>query len=176
MYAIRDIPGKGKGLVATHKIAKGTRILSEKPLFQIRLLLGREEPMDDSATQSTLSRKVHALTPDAREEFLALQNAFPGSTDGEYGGRVRTNGFALDFMKAMITNGPVSYGSDGDSDGDSDSDLGVDEDEDEDDLNLAVFRDASRINHDCENNSHNSWNERIKRYTVHSLRDIEEGE
>jgi hypothetical protein len=30
MYALQDVPGKGKGLVAIEKISKGTRILSEE--------------------------------------------------------------------------------------------------------------------------------------------------
>jgi hypothetical protein len=33
MYTLRDVPGKGKGLVASEKIPKGTRILSEKPVI-----------------------------------------------------------------------------------------------------------------------------------------------
>src|SRR5690606_1704770 len=36
MYAIQDIPGKGKGLIATRDIAGGTRILGEVPLHLFR--------------------------------------------------------------------------------------------------------------------------------------------
>ena len=35
LYAISDIPGKGKGLLATQPIPKGTRILSETPLLTV---------------------------------------------------------------------------------------------------------------------------------------------
>ena len=35
MYALQDVPGKGKGLVAIEKISKGTRILSEEPIITI---------------------------------------------------------------------------------------------------------------------------------------------
>ena len=35
LYALRDVPGKGKGLVAIEKISKGTRILSEEPVITI---------------------------------------------------------------------------------------------------------------------------------------------
>ena len=35
-YATRAIARKGKGLVATTRIAKGTRLLSEVPIFIIR--------------------------------------------------------------------------------------------------------------------------------------------
>lgn len=36
MYALRDVPGKGKGLVAIEKISKGTRILSEEPIITVQ--------------------------------------------------------------------------------------------------------------------------------------------
>lgn len=39
-----------------------------------------------------------------------------------------------------------------------------------------IFLHACRINHACDNNAQKSWNENIKRYTVHALRDIDEGE
>jgi hypothetical protein len=39
-----------------------------------------------------------------------------------------------------------------------------------------LFLTASRINHSCRHNSQNTWNENIKRLTIHALRDIEEGE
>ena len=39
-----------------------------------------------------------------------------------------------------------------------------------------VCFDASRINHSCIPNSHYSWNENIRRLTVHAVRDIPEGE
>lgn len=47
---------------------------------------------------------------------------------------------------------------------------GVDEDEG------AIFLEACRINHACDNNAQKSWNEKIKRHTVHALKDIDKGE
>ncbi|PMD12220.1 hypothetical protein NA56DRAFT_587530 [Hyaloscypha hepaticicola] len=35
LYTLRDVPGKGKGLVTIEKIFKGIRILSEKPIIII---------------------------------------------------------------------------------------------------------------------------------------------
>jgi hypothetical protein len=40
----------------------------------------------------------------------------------------------------------------------------------------AIFVEACRINHACDNNAQKSWNEKIKRHTVHALRDIDKGE
>jgi SET domain-containing protein len=39
-----------------------------------------------------------------------------------------------------------------------------------------IFLDACRINHACDNNAQKSWNENIKRHTIHALRDIEKDE
>jgi hypothetical protein len=35
MYALQEVPRKGKGLVATRKISKGTCILSEEPIVRV---------------------------------------------------------------------------------------------------------------------------------------------
>ncbi|KAI0528336.1 heterokaryon incompatibility protein-domain-containing protein [Xylaria digitata] len=40
----------------------------------------------------------------------------------------------------------------------------------------AIFLEACRINHACDNNAQKNWNEKIKRHTVHALRDIDKGE
>jgi hypothetical protein len=40
----------------------------------------------------------------------------------------------------------------------------------------AIFLEACRINHACDNNAQKSWNERFRRHTVHALKDIYEGE
>ncbi|KAK1773662.1 hypothetical protein QBC45DRAFT_72119 [Copromyces sp. CBS 386.78] len=39
-----------------------------------------------------------------------------------------------------------------------------------------LFIEASRINHACNPNTQNSWNERISRETIHAVRDIKKGE
>ena len=38
-----------------------------------------------------------------------------------------------------------------------------------------VCVDASRINHSCLSNSHYSWNDNIRRLTVHAVKDISKG-
>jgi SET domain-containing protein len=40
----------------------------------------------------------------------------------------------------------------------------------------AIFLEAYRINHACDNNTQKNWNENIKRHTVYALRDINKGE
>ncbi|KGQ02859.1 SET domain-containing protein 5 [Beauveria bassiana D1-5] len=39
-----------------------------------------------------------------------------------------------------------------------------------------LFLEASRINHSCRHNVQNTWNENIRRLTIHALCDIEEGQ
>ncbi|KAF1842000.1 uncharacterized protein K460DRAFT_370009 [Cucurbitaria berberidis CBS 394.84] len=39
-----------------------------------------------------------------------------------------------------------------------------------------IFLEACCINHSCDNNAQKNWNQRIKRHTVHALRDIPKGE
>lgn len=46
----------------------------------------------------------------------------------------------------------------------------------DDGIDGGVFVEASRINHACDNNSQKHWNERIKRHTIHAIRDIAVGE
>jgi hypothetical protein len=40
MYALQDVPGKGKGLVVIEKISKGTRILSEEAVVTVSKSVG----------------------------------------------------------------------------------------------------------------------------------------
>ena len=39
-----------------------------------------------------------------------------------------------------------------------------------------LFLEASRINHACNPNSQNTWNDNLNKLTIHSIKDIEEGE
>jgi hypothetical protein len=39
-----------------------------------------------------------------------------------------------------------------------------------------IFLEASRINHTCNPNAQNMWNENLNKITIHSIKDIEEGE
>ncbi|RSL78741.1 hypothetical protein CEP51_007931 [Fusarium floridanum] len=57
MYAIRDVPGKGKGLVATKPIPTGTRILTESPL---------------------LTSSIHQL-PEVKAAFIDQVNKLPAA-------------------------------------------------------------------------------------------------
>ncbi|KAI0115498.1 heterokaryon incompatibility protein-domain-containing protein [Nemania sp. FL0031] len=138
MYALQDVPGKGKGLVAIQKISKGTRILSEEPIITIaRNRLNGERP------QISIYQQVASLNEHQQRAFLSMHNIHPYEDAAErYLGIFKTNSLPAEAV----------------------GDTG------------AIFLEACRINHACDNNAQKNWNEKIKRHTVHALRDIDEGE
>jgi hypothetical protein len=86
MYALQDVPGKGKGLVAIKKITKGTRILSEEPAITVAY----DEP-DTEQLRTSICQQVDALSEDKRQAFLSMHNIHPYSNAAEqYLGIIRT--------------------------------------------------------------------------------------
>jgi hypothetical protein len=69
MYILQDIAGKGKGLIATKNIAKGTRILSEHPVVTIP-----EGRHSDAWLKRHISEQVESLDDDEQRSFLSLHN------------------------------------------------------------------------------------------------------
>ncbi|KAJ4352511.1 uncharacterized protein N0V89_007860 [Didymosphaeria variabile] len=138
IYAVEDIPGKGRGLIATKDIAKGTRIISEKPIVSISQSGGNIEQL-----QLSMHQQVNSLREADKQEFLSMMNICPyNNSTEEWFGIVRTNALPM---------GP-------------DLDAG------------GVFLHACRINHACDNNATNFWNENINQLTIHAIRDIRKGE
>ncbi|OAL54572.1 hypothetical protein IQ07DRAFT_628371 [Pyrenochaeta sp. DS3sAY3a] len=137
IYALQDVPEKGKGLVAREKISKGTRILSEEAVVTLSESVGSER------LRTSICKQVEALSENQRREFLSMHNIHPYRNAAEqYLGIFRTNSLPAEAI----------------------GDQG------------AIFLEACRINHACDNNAQKSWNEKIKRHTVHALRDINKGE
>jgi len=66
-YTTKAIAGKGKGLVATTKIPKGTRILSEVPIFRVP----RNNP-DIKALECIVAKEVECLNEDQQRAFFDL--------------------------------------------------------------------------------------------------------
>ncbi|KAJ8129226.1 hypothetical protein O1611_g4403 [Lasiodiplodia mahajangana] len=139
LYAIRDVPGKGKGLVAIEEIPEGTRILCEDPIVTVP----QGEP-NIPRLRATVARQVDALEPSLRQAFLSMHNIYPheNSVEKLYWGIIQTNAL------------PVENG----------------------DIASAIFLEACRINHACDRNAQKSWNDNIKKHTVHALRGIKKGE
>ena len=85
LYTIKAIAGKGKGLVAATKILKGTRILSEVPMFRV--------PRDNSdieALERIVAKEVECLNKDQQRTFFDLANIY-GNAHSRPLGIARTN-------------------------------------------------------------------------------------
>jgi hypothetical protein len=92
MYILRDIPGKGKGLVARKNIPTGTRILVEQPVVTIP-----EHQRDDEWLRHHISQQVDSLTKEQQLSFLSLHNIYPyNCTTEKYLGIIRTNGLPIE--------------------------------------------------------------------------------
>lgn len=87
MYSIQAISGKGKGMVALVDIAKGIRILAEKPLFTGGNILD-PQTMDDY-----IAEKIKALSKEDQRAFLEVHNNFPGKYP--FSGITKTNALPL---------------------------------------------------------------------------------
>lgn len=100
IYALQDVPGKGKGLIATRHIPQGTRIISEKPLLNIGSSVANPAHLP-----SLVYKKVAALSPAQQQEFLAMANVYPYSNTAErYHGIMRTNALP---MGAQLDHGGI---------------------------------------------------------------------
>ncbi|EMR83913.1 putative set domain-containing protein 5 protein [Botrytis cinerea BcDW1] len=82
LFEIKDIPGKGKGLVAHFNIPQGTRIICEKPLL-------RDGPMPRDELEGFLGTKLKAMSKESQRQFLSLHNSFPAKKP--FSGIFRTN-------------------------------------------------------------------------------------
>ncbi|KAG8668065.1 hypothetical protein FPOAC2_10167 [Fusarium poae] len=89
MTNLRDIPGKGKGLIATRKIPRGTRILSEESVITVP-----EGCTDSRSMRASIRRQVDKLNPDQLQAFLDMGNNYPDAS--QHYGIVRTNALPMD--------------------------------------------------------------------------------
>ncbi|KAK4113181.1 SET domain-containing protein [Canariomyces notabilis] len=87
-YTIRAIAGKGKGLVATRKIAKGKWILSELPIFTL------PKRLDIRALEHQVAKEVESLNDDHRRAFFDLTNIH-GNAYSQPFGIAKTNALPL---------------------------------------------------------------------------------
>lgn len=87
MFALEDIPDKGKGLIATELIPSGTRILCEEPILRVPCAASNIDELGQMAFQ-----KAQALDSTQLNIFLSLRNVHSfNSVFEQYAGIVRTN-------------------------------------------------------------------------------------
>jgi hypothetical protein len=91
MYALRDVPGKGKGLVAIENISKGTRILSELPVITTP-----ERQRDSKWLKAHISQQIDSLDETQRQLFFSMYNRYPYENVVEQSfGILRTNSLPI---------------------------------------------------------------------------------
>ena len=83
LYSIQSIPGKGRGLIACSKIAKGTRVLVESPLLTVTRMAST------GILERDIAAKLKTLSKAQQRQFLSLHNNFPGTNP--FSGIVKTN-------------------------------------------------------------------------------------
>jgi hypothetical protein len=81
-FEVKQIPGKGKGLVARFNISKGTRIICEKPLLTVG-------PMPPDQLERFLATKLKAMSRESQRQFLSLHNNFLAKNP--FSGTFKTN-------------------------------------------------------------------------------------
>lgn len=91
MYTLQNVPGKGKGLVASESIPKGTRILSETPVITTP-----EHQRDAEWLKAHILQQVDSLDERQRQSFLSMHNLYPYQNVVEQSfGIIRTNGLPI---------------------------------------------------------------------------------
>ncbi|KAF2788843.1 hypothetical protein K505DRAFT_420843 [Melanomma pulvis-pyrius CBS 109.77] len=92
MYAILEVPGKGKGLVAVEDIPKGTRILSEGPVITTP-----DRQQNNEWLKTHISQQVDSLSEHQRGSFLSMHNLYPYNNVAEQSlGIIRTNSLPIE--------------------------------------------------------------------------------
>ncbi|KZV87006.1 SET domain-containing protein [Exidia glandulosa HHB12029] len=67
-FELRDLPGKGKGLIATRHIKEGDRIITEAPLFTLNTKV-------KAAPEVILEEQLSELSVEDRKRYMRLGNA-----------------------------------------------------------------------------------------------------
>jgi len=98
MFTVEDVPKKGKGLIASRNIPKGTRIICERPVITAERI-----PTNLEQLLTSIEQQVNTLNNAQKEEFLSLSNVHPCNNFTEMCfGIVRTNGLSMGLDPANV--------------------------------------------------------------------------
>ncbi|RDL31902.1 uncharacterized protein BP5553_09304 [Venustampulla echinocandica] len=87
LFAVKPIPGKGLGVIATSKIPKGTRLLSESPIFKVPRNMSNA---DFRAVEGIIVEGLKTVSKDQQRAFFSLHNSH-GKSRGPFLGIAKTN-------------------------------------------------------------------------------------
>jgi len=101
-FEVRDIPGKGLGVMATSGIQRGETVWEDSVILNARMAGGT----DDFHNSGLLNRQVDQLSPKDREEFLSLNDLEPDGPENLKNGRIYANNTYLDgcYLKSSRMN------------------------------------------------------------------------
>ncbi|KAL0258996.1 hypothetical protein SLS55_006501, partial [Diplodia seriata] len=91
LYAVKEITGKGKSIIATSAIPKGTRIICEQPIFKL--------PSYSPSTiyiAGIVGAELHKLSKDKQRAYFSLPNRYKAKY-GVFAGIAQTNSFPLGY-------------------------------------------------------------------------------
>lgn len=155
-FEVRNAPGKGLGMFAKKRIPRGTRIIEEEALMVV-----------PEMSFSAILPVFVGLGPKARAKFMELA----GAEDEKEVGRVAR--FLEEEERRLGLSQRIDMGY---TDQARTRMIFRSNSFNIDRQTSAIFPTASRMNHSCLPNVYNTWNENIRRLTVHALRDIDTGE
>jgi hypothetical protein len=181
-FAVREIDGKGKGVVALRDIAPGERLLCESPLVMWEMAAGRRAesaPGHEAELEALLSR----LDADARLAFYDLcdehtqvtptrDGGADGGGRGGSGGRGGGGDAESGWHHTRKKTASGIWASNAFTIHEGDSFLPVDDGV----LRAAVFGTAARFNHSCSPSCHAAWSPSARKQTIHAVRRISQGE
>lgn len=91
LWKIEDLPGKGKGLIATNDITPGTLVMSESYLITTEVVTDH----DEDVTEKDLEKALKSLSLESQHSYRSLHNNFPEDTKHPLSGIVRSNAYPL---------------------------------------------------------------------------------
>ncbi|KAF2495771.1 SET domain-containing protein [Lophium mytilinum] len=172
IYEIRQAGAKGLGLFATNPIARGTRILSERPLLAIR----QDQDVDG------IFYAAKSLTKNDKKALLDLS----GHSGGQHLELVRWMQVVWWNVKNLVgsVRQPSTITSSIPSIRSMQEHMAIFNVFRSNSFNLggrgriqqAVFDNVARINHSCLPNAQGNFHSTLGRFNVHALRDIKSGE
>ncbi|KAJ8522243.1 hypothetical protein ONZ45_g1171 [Pleurotus djamor] len=172
-FIIKEVPGKGLGMIATRDFEFGELIVAERALLiSSAVLFGTvpqmkpgDKPMEMKnakalgimvqkssydTEEEVLQQAFERMDEKTRRRYMALHDCHAHEgTSGPLFGRMRTNGFQITFANGAPENGAV-YSS--------------------------VFDNLSRLNHSCSPNAAMSWSPQTFSRQCYALRTIKKGE
>lgn len=158
-YNICAIPGKGYGCIALRPIPRGTRILTDTPLLvipkanymkaDIEAAFSSLHPWQEEAYFTLHSGHGQSLSKWPRQIHASVPARDRQRIEEQHAARTGSEATLISIFQTNCME------------------MGT---------GAAVFLHTSRFNHSCNPNACFSWNASIGKETIHSMRDIKEGE